>query len=59
MRSLNKKNYRSPHAEITFFECADVITASRPLKEKPESSTGGSYVSVGSITWKDGFGQSD
>ena len=49
----------APKAEITVFECEDVIT--RSLIKAPENTAGQpkSYVRVGGIDWKDNFGQSE
>ena len=52
---INKREYKTPLAEITKFECADVITVSK-LSEKPKTEVGDkTYVSVGHYSWADGF----
>ena len=52
---INKKEYKTPLAEITEFECADVITVSK-LSEKPSTEVGDrNYVSVGQSSWAKGF----
>ncbi len=58
MRKFNEKEYAAPKAEITSFECADVITVSADLKKSPTSATEGkTYVRVGQIEWQAGFKQ--
>ena len=59
MRKLYNNGYMAPKAEITVFECEDVIT--RSLIKAPENTAGQpkSYVRVGGIDWKDNFGQSE
>ena len=54
---INKREYKTPNAEITVFECADVITTS--LKIKPDSAApeGKSYIHLHSAQWNDGFKQ--
>lgn len=54
----SKKIYIRPAAEITEFECEDVITSSQPsraLKTKPDN-TGSDYIIVQSKKWSDLFG---
>ena len=52
----NIKEYKAPTAQITEFECADVITVSR-LMTKPKTDTGAKdYVYAGHIDWNDNFG---
>ncbi len=55
---INKREYKTPLAEITEFECADVITASNDLIKAPKSGVtdGKTYVRVGASSWVDGFG---
>ena len=56
-KSYNKNGYKAPKAEITVFECSDVITVSRTLYKMPENQDSKSYVSAGSTTWRSGLGQ--
>lgn len=55
MRSLRK--YKAPKAEITKFECADVITVSAELgtsiKDNKPVTDGTGYVYVGKSAWAD------
>ena len=56
MEKSNRK-YITPTAQITIYECADVITRSK-LNETPggnPTSGGKSYVSAGSVSWGDGL----
>ncbi len=54
---LNKKNYKEPCAQITSFECADIITASElgtSISGDKKPITGGTgYVFVGGKSWND------
>ncbi len=52
----NIKEYKAPTAQITEFECADVITTSLELKKRPDSAKS-DYVYAGHIDWKSNFGQ--
>lgn len=56
---INKREYKTPLAEITKFECADVITASQQLSDKPTSSVSGKqYIKVGNpVSWNESFGK--
>lgn len=57
MRNL-KREYKTPAALVTEFECADIITESGPLSETPQGHSGvKTYVKAGSITWKEGIGE--
>ncbi len=51
-----KKNYLQPKAEITVFECAEIITTSLTptsrLLDKPDGAIK-SYVQVGQQSWTD------
>lgn len=51
------KMYKSPRAEITEFECEDIITSSgRQLLKRPENSVGSSdYILVQSKSWSELF----
>ena len=54
---INKREYKTPNAEITVFECADVITTS--LRTTPEGvEVGGkTYIQLKSAQWNDGLKQ--
>lgn len=54
---INKKEYKAPLAEITEFECADIITISELSKSPTLESSGREYVSVGQSSWSTGFDQ--
>lgn len=55
MKNLYKK-YKTPTANITKFECADIITTSEQLRKAPRDYTDPkTYVKAGSSTWSDGF----
>lgn len=53
----NIKEYKAPKAQITEFECADVITVSNMANSIGESGTPefteNGYVHVGSKSWSD------
>ena len=57
MRNI-KKEYKAPVAEVTEFECADVITVSETYNLWIESNEydvypGNEYVNAGSKRWSD------
>ncbi len=50
----NIKEYKAPVAEITVFECADVITDSNtPTSLSKQLNESGTYVPAGSKKWSD------
>ncbi len=55
----NIKEYKAPSAQITEFECADVITVSELRKRPTTSSATKDYVYAGSKNWQSGFGQTN
>ncbi len=56
MEKSNRK-YITPTAQITIYECADVITRSELYKTPDGKTSGKSYVSAGSTSWQSGFEQ--
>ena len=57
----NKKIYSAPSAEITVFECADIITVSGDqLDSRIKSDTrGGSYIKIGGYSWSNSLKNSE
>ena len=50
----NIKAYKTPVAEITEFECADIITESAaPLDKAPKGVSDRTYVNAGGKSWSD------
>ncbi len=50
----NIKEYKTPVAEITEFECADIITESAaPLDKAPKGVSDRTYVNAGGKSWSD------
>ena len=52
------KEYKAPRAQVTEFECADVITASMQARDLYDTPNGagvsGKYVKAGSVmSWND------
>lgn len=52
----NIKEYKAPTAQITEFECADVITVSLMTKPENAGPSAKDYVYAGHIDWNDNFG---
>ncbi len=55
----DKKEYKAPLAQVTEFECADVITdslATSVSEGKLEHDKAKSYVNIGAKKWSDIYG---
>lgn len=53
---INKKEYKRPAAEITSFECVDVITRSMPASLDKTVGSSSDYVKLESKSWSDIYG---